>query len=684
MNNRPNNDQFYKSSSLLSISCLIFFVAIFFTPALFWCASVYSVDLRYVQTPIRWFLFKGENGTIFPLWTEAIACGYPIHAYGEGGLLYPLNWLIYPFLPLPIAHDVTLMVHIVIAGAGILCWGKKSHESVVALLVSAVVFMFSGWRCVHFGHVNSTQVCAWIPWAFLALDANRHVLRPASAVWLGLCIALMFLTGGPQITFYALVALTIYAVWSGMSRPRSARLPIILGIGTVIGLLLAAPQVLPTLEFASLSSRSSGMTYEAQLVGTVSWRQLLWIIAPLWDKVDTIGVTSGSIGYVGMTTALLLLVSMWKIRMRFNACWWVILFLSLLLSMGDSFPLNVWIYQLPVFSCFRGHGQFLCLSTFAASLLAGSGADSLLKMIKDNRHKSLFGIFIVLLVFCDLNYFVRPLVSFFDRRAQEAIPQALSVLSGGGRYLSINTLPIFMLEIERNKIRPEHYTGYFSARETLNDNLGMRYGLRSVEYYTGLHLQWVPSPLLQPKQELLSQMNCEFVISSGPVPGLSLKEIWRNPFYCIYRNEQAEPRARLVQSIVPTNQGLRTKGTIQGSTRILKSLSHEELSLEVASQEAGYLLLADTFYPGWRAWVNGREERLRRVNGWMRALPIPAGGSKIDFRYRPISFALGLGICIIGIFISIWVLIWHWRRKQEMNLGVSNTNRTSIWETIVT
>ena len=667
MNNRPSNNRFFKTSSLLSVSCLILFVAIFFFPALFWGASVYSVDLRYVQTPIRWFLFKGENGTTFPLWTEAIACGYPIHAYGEGGLLYPLNWLIYPFLPIPVAHDVTLMVHMVIAGVGILSWRRRTHENIMAPLVSAVVFMFSGWRCVHLTHLNTAQVCAWIPWAFLALDANRHILRPASAVWLGLCVALMFLAGGPQITFYALVALAVYALWFSMSRPRSARLLAVLGIGTIIGLLLAAPQVLPTLEFASLSSRSSGMTYEAQLVGTVSWKQLLWLIAPLWHKVDTIGVTSGSIGYVGMTTALLLFVSIWKDRTRFNGCWWVILCLSILLSMGDGFPLNAWIYQLPVFSCFRGHGQFLCLSTFAASLLAGSGADSLLKMIKDKRLKGLLGIFVVLLVFCDLNYFVRPLVSFLDRRAQEAIPQAVSVLSGGGRYLSINTLPIFMLEIERNRIRPEQYAAYFSARETLNDNLGMRYGLRSVEYYTGLHLPWVPSSLFHPKQELLSQMNCEFVISPGPVPGLSLKEIWRNPFYCIYRNEGVEPRARLVESIVPTKQGLSTKGTVQGSTRILKSGSQQELVLEVISEDVAYLLLADTFYPGWRAWVNGEEREIRRVNGWMRAVPVPAGRAIVDFRYYPVSFFLGLAVAATGILISIAMVIWHFRR---MGIGV--------------
>ena len=256
-------------------------------------------------------------------------------------------------------------------------------------------------------------------------------------------------------------------------------------------------------------------------------------------------------------------------------------------------------------------------------------------------------------------------MSFFDRRAQEAVPQAVSVVSGGGRYLSIKTLPIFMLEIERNRIRPEHYAAYFSARETLNDNLGMRYGLQSVEYYTGLHVPWVPGSLLQPKQELLSQMNCEFVISPGPVPGLSLKEIWRNPFYCIYKNEEVEPRARLVESIVPTKQGLSTKGTIQGSTRILKSGSQQELVLEVVAEGAGYLLLADTYYPGWTAAVNGEEHEIRRVNGWMRAVSVPAGPTIVDFRYYPGFFFLGLAVAATGIIVCIAMVIWHFRRMRN-------------------
>lgn len=658
MNHDPINRDIRQNELLVSLFLLVILVFIFFNPALFRGASVYDVDLRLVQTPIKWFLFKAKGNVLFPLWTENIGCGYPIHAYGEGGLLYPFNWLVYPFLMIPIAHDVTLMMHLLIAGAGMLFLGRNYHGSFMGSLVSAVVYMFSGWMCIHFGHLNSIQVCAWIPWAFLALDMNKQSLRPISAMWLGICIALMFLAGRPQIAFYAWVALAIHTMLRSVGRSCSIRFFVVFGCGTFLGLMLAAPQIFPTLEFVNVSKRSSGIPYDAQLLGTVSWDQFLWIVAPLWEKENTIAVSSESIGYIGMVSGFLLLVSLKQVRDRFYYSWWIVIGFSLLLTTGEKFPLNAWIYQMPGFAYFRCPARWLSICSFAVSILVGYGTESLLQKVNNNLCRNILGVILVTVVFCDLYYFVHPVVSFLDRKAQEAEPQAVPVLLGGGRYISLNTIPIFILELERDKIPHKRYAEYFSARETLNDNLGMRYGLRSVGFYVGLYPRWMGQGLSKLTQESLSSMNCEFLISPQPILGSRLREIWKNQFFHIYRNEAVKPRARLVASLKPNgDQSFISNGDIRGSTLIFKDKSQGRLAIEVNAQKDGFLLLADTFYPGWRANINGKETRILRTNGWMRAVPIPAGRSKVLFLYQPFSFQLGLGVTLMGILIVLLIVL---------------------------
>jgi hypothetical protein len=645
------------NKQILGIACLAAFVVLFFSPYLFIGASLYDVDLRHFQSPVKWFLFKNSADVIFPLWAEGISCGYPIHAYGEGGLLYPFNWLVYPFLNIPIAHDITIIIHLVLAGTGIFLLSRNYHSETMASVISAVVYMFSGYMCVHMGHLNSIQVTAWIPWAFLSLDINRYSMRPSSVFWLGLCIAMMFLAGRTQLAFYAWVALAIRAIMRSLRRPRSFSHLLVFGAGTVLGLALAAVQILPTLELVSYSDRIHGLEYRHQLAGTVSFHQLLWIVAPLWQKDDIYNVSAESIGYIGMAAGLLLLLSSSNFRSRSYRGWVVLFFLTLLFSMGQSFPLNAFIYQMPGFAYFRSPARWLGLMTFAASMLVGYGAENMMRWVRGERNKGLLAGLILLTVFCDLYYFTRPVVSFLDREAQNAVPNAVPILKKGGRYIALDTVPIFKPEIERLRISPEKLPLYFSARETLNENLGMLYGLKSVASYTGLHLKWNDEALFPMTPERLSEMNCEFIICRDPLKIPPLREIYRNTFFHIYRNGDVQPRVRLVASMIQNGaDGFISKGSIKGSSRFVDQGDAQHFKIEIQAEESGYLILADSFYPGWKALIEGKAVEIRRTNGWMRAIPLPAGRSIVTFVYRPASFTWGLAVsCAAVLFLLIFM-----------------------------
>jgi hypothetical protein len=74
--------------------------------------------------------------------------------------------------------------------------------------------------------------------------------------------------------------------------------------------------------------------------------------------------------------------------------------------------------------------------------------------------------------------------------------------------------------------------------------------------------------------------------------------------------------------------------------------------VRTSSGAAGYLVLVDTYYPGWTATVNGVEAPLLRANAMFRAVPIPAGQSIVEFAYRPSSVFSGLIVSTAGLLLA--------------------------------
>jgi uncharacterized membrane protein YfhO len=55
-------------------------------------------------------------------------------------------------------------------------------------------------------------------------------------------------------------------------------------------------------------------------------------------------------------------------------------------------------------------------------------------------------------------------------------------------------------------------------------------------------------------------------------------------------------------------------------------------------------VVADTYDPGWKATVDGRDAPLLRANLAFRAVPVDAGRHTVEMRYRPAAVVIGLAI----------------------------------------
>lgn len=89
--------------------------------------------------------------------------------------------------------------------------------------------------------------------------------------------------------------------------------------------------------------------------------------------------------------------------------------------------------------------------------------------------------------------------------------------------------------------------------------------------------------------------------------------------------------------------------------------TNNRLRLKVKADGNCILFLSDTFFPGWKVFVNNKREKIFRANYNFRAVFLQKGIHNVEFVYDPMSFKFGTILTIFGIFISI-IGIWFKRK----------------------
>jgi len=270
----------------------------------------------------------------------------------------------------------------------------------------------------------------------------------------------------------------------------------------------------------------------------------------------------------------------------------------------------------------------------------------------------------------------------------------------GGHRVFIFSRSDYDLKFEKyllfDDFGPSDVGWLMGLRETLMPNLTIGEGLFSANNFDPLvvgHYErlvqeidkglpwWVDPDLGQTVDEtrlsvalhLLSLMNVKYILDYGEIPGLDL--IFADGVR-IYRNDGALPRAYVVsqarvisddeellaellsQAFDPRRIVLLRPARSQGAISypsipypsslipLSPEYSPNTVKIEVALDQDGYLVLSDTYYPGWRAYVDGEEKETLRANYAFRAVPMESGQHTVLFKYDPLSFKMGLAISL--------------------------------------
>lgn len=113
-------------------------------------------------------------------------------------------------------------------------------------------------------------------------------------------------------------------------------------------------------------------------------------------------------------------------------------------------------------------------------------------------------------------------------------------------------------------------------------------------------------------------------------------------------------------------------GKDSGATVKLTKYGLNEISFESSNSKDGVAVFSDMYYPyGWKAYVDGKETPIAKADYVLRALRVPAGKHKIEFKFHPNSFYTGNTISLVSSLLLIvacgGALFQLFRTKKEGN-----------------
>ncbi len=372
-------------SALLALAAL---TIIFFWKIALTNRVLVGLDLFAYFYPYRDYASEMLLSGQMPLWNPYLFMGAPFLANSQAAVLYPLHW---PLLSLSAPKQIawSIILHIWLAGAGTYILGRWAMRlRPLAAFVAALIFAFGGFLGAQVEHINQLNASAWLPWLLLCLQAA--IVYRAERRWVGLLcgggiVGLILLAGHTQAAYIVVFGAAIYALLGGLGQPKEQRwrqslagFAALAGMGG-IGVVLAAGQLLPTLELTRFSIRSGGLPYNEAasfslkpgLVPKAFLPPLLWE-APFSEYV----------AYVGLLGIVLAGIGAWAVvkhKRRGIQALGLALF-GVFLAFGAFNPVYYVLYKLvPGFDLFRVPARWLLLYSFGAAILAGIGLEALPK-----------------------------------------------------------------------------------------------------------------------------------------------------------------------------------------------------------------------------------------------------------------------------------------------------------------
>lgn len=108
-------------------------------------------------------------------------------------------------------------------------------------------------------------------------------------------------------------------------------------------------------------------------------------------------------------------------------------------------------------------------------------------------------------------------------------------------------------------------------------------------------------------------------------------------------------------------------GCISEQPQVIRYAANE-FAIQAEMASPGFLVVSEVTYPGWQAYVDGKESHVYTANYLFRAVYLPEGTHEVCFAYVPIGFWIGVAISsatLTGIAGVLGRATWHRLRQRR-------------------
>lgn len=320
-----------------------------------------------------------------PLWNPYAFGGTPHAGNYQSAVFSPVN-ILFMILPFIDAWSIMILLQPLLAGMGMYLFLRSLDRSKFAALMGAIGFMFCGFITTWMAYGTLGYAAGTLPWIFCSIAGNFKKSSFISRITLPLCIALSFLSGHFQISFYVCIASILFILFEGLQKRNYGEIGrSLLGIGVGIG--LAAPQLLLTYRAYAASTRAESFLRSE----VIPWQYIITLFSPDFygnpvTRNDWFGHYAEWAGFIGVVPLLLAGFSLSQRIRGYKRFFGLLVLAVLLFAYRTPVSDSLFALKIPVLST-SAASRIIALCSFALAVLSAFGFDDVATYWKSKNRK---------------------------------------------------------------------------------------------------------------------------------------------------------------------------------------------------------------------------------------------------------------------------------------------------------
>ncbi|MDD5686302.1 MAG: YfhO family protein [Elusimicrobia bacterium] len=657
-------------------------------------------DITDLNFPYRHFLANSLKNYKVPVWSNLIWCGYPLHAEGQGGFCYPLNVMLFSVFPADISFNLSFILNFVLCTFFSFLFFAEIGLKKQTAVFSATIFSFSGFFFCHIQHLNMLNAVIWFPLIFYFIERYLKSGDYKNIAGAGISFGIQILAGFPQFAYYTLIFSFLYFFVEKViplsvlqSKTGGNVLYRVKGflLFVLIGLGISAIQWLPTLELVNFTARKTGFAKDpARWWWAYDFSDLITWLVPFkyglpfnnsFHKLHSIFIeNSFYMSKIAFVTGVIGLFY----RFKKNTFFAVTVILTFIIALSSSLGITAFLDSVPGFEQFRLHQRILIFTVFSLCLFFGY----IFEKLKNNFLK----ILVFLLVVADLFYFANKQNAFYKKSDWMDAPPVVEFMKKDKSDYRVWNINSYNLAFNCVNGFSGELMPYLNYRNFLQPNSNIIWNIPAIEGHGGLR----PKRFYEIWDEMMKRgisyetlrfiglAGGKYIITTYSItsPYLDIKKEYEYytslPAIKIYENKLFMEKAFFVKDMVLSSEVIeqmfnkdfnpaqavvleettrKYHYTGKGNVSVKKYLDGE-VEIEVTSDNGGFLVLTDSFYPGWKAFIDGQETKIYKADYIFRAVEVPPDRHLIRFAYKPYYFIVGKWVSVFSLFCLIFYLFF--------------------------